>query len=149
MSTTIIGIMAAAAWLYLIAARGFFWRVRDDAAVATPEPSSGAGVPARAPSLTLPRERERKGWGLVVAVIGWFCFMRDPPRWVADPRSQPAAAAGGCMLIRRATLQAIGGVDSIRHEIIDDCALAQRVKTVGRVWLGIARDTISIRQYRS
>jgi Glycosyl transferase family 21 len=53
------------------------------------------------------------------------------------------------MLVRRTTLEAIGGVDSIRHEIIDDCALAQRVKAAGRVWLGAARDTTSIREYRS
>ena len=49
----------------------------------------------------------------------------------------------------RATLERIGGVDEIRHEIIDDCALARRIKTVGRVWLGAARDTCSIREYRS
>ena len=47
------------------------------------------------------------------------------------------------MLVRRATLERIGGVDEIRHEIIDDCALARRIKTVGRVWLGAARDTFA------
>ena len=280
MSVTIIGIMAAAAWLYLIACRGRFWQVRDDAVAV-------AGAPSRAPSLTLPRERGREGWGHVVAVIpardeadvigravgsllaqdypgpphiivvddhsgdataamareaaaqagaadrltiiasepmraGWtgklwavrqgiaaaqarqpdyllltdadivhaphnlaalaaraeaggydlaslmvrlncdsvserllipafvfFFFMLYPPRWVADPRRRTAAAAGGCMLVRGDTLERIGGVDSIRHEIIDDCALARRVKAVGRVWLGAAHDTISIREYRS
>jgi hypothetical protein len=53
------------------------------------------------------------------------------------------------MLLRGETLQRIGGIDSIRHEIIDDCALARRVKTVGRVWLGIAHDTRSVRPYGS
>ena len=53
------------------------------------------------------------------------------------------------MLIRRETLDRIGGVDSIRHEIIDDCALARRVKAVGKVWLGAAEDTVSIREYGS
>jgi len=52
------------------------------------------------------------------------------------------------MLIRASTLDRIGGIDSIRGEIIDDCALARRVKSVGRVWLGPARETISIREYR-
>jgi hypothetical protein len=46
-------------------------------------------------------------------------------------------------------LEKIGGVDSIRHEIIDDCALARRVKAVGRVWLGAAHGTSSIREYHS
>jgi hopene-associated glycosyltransferase HpnB len=86
---------------------------------------------------------------LLIPAFVLFFFMLYPPRWVADPRSRTAAAAGGCMLVRRTTLEAIGGVDSIRHEIIDDCALAQRVKAAGRVWLGAARDTTSIREYRS
>ena len=53
------------------------------------------------------------------------------------------------MLIRATTLDQIGGIDSIRGEIIDDCALARRVKSVGRVWLGAARHTMSIREYWS
>jgi hypothetical protein len=53
------------------------------------------------------------------------------------------------LLIRAATLDRIGGIDSIRGEIIDDCALARRVKSVGKVWLGPARHTTSIREYRS
>src|SRR5438309_1990303 len=72
-----------------------------------------------------------------------------PPLWVADPNSRTAAAAGGCMVIRHAALERIGGIDSIRGEIIDDCALARRVKANGRVWLGIARGTESIREYGS
>ena len=87
---------------------------------------------------------------LLIPAFVWFFFMLYPPRWVADPGARTAAAAGGCMLIRRDALERIGGVDSIRHEIIDDCALARRVKAQeGRVWLGLARDTQSIREYRS
>src|SRR5207248_10892647 len=63
MIATIICITGAAAWLCLIAGRGLFWRVHDDACA--------AAAPARAPSLTLPLpcKRGRAGWGLVVAVI--------------------------------------------------------------------------------
>ena len=53
------------------------------------------------------------------------------------------------MLIRRETIDRIGGVDTIRDEIIDECALARRVKSVGRVWLAIAESTVSIREYGS
>ncbi|MBV9966810.1 MAG: glycosyl transferase family 2, partial [Alphaproteobacteria bacterium] len=86
---------------------------------------------------------------LLILAFVWFFFMLYPPRRVADRRRRTAAAAGGCMLIRRTTLARIGGIDSIQHEIIDDCALARRVKAQGRVWLGLAHDTISIREYRS
>jgi hopene-associated glycosyltransferase HpnB len=86
---------------------------------------------------------------LLVPAFVFFFFKLYPPRWVADKDRDVAAAAGGCMLLRGGTLQQIGGVDSIRDEIIDDCALARRVKTVGRVWLGIADETCSVRPYGS
>jgi hopene-associated glycosyltransferase HpnB len=86
---------------------------------------------------------------LLVPAFVFFFFKLYPPRWVADPTRHTAAAAGGCMLIRRDVLERIGGIDSIRHELIDDCALARRVKATGRVWLDAASDTSSLREYRS
>jgi len=86
---------------------------------------------------------------LLVPAFVFFFFKLYPPRWVADSAHRIAAAAGGCMLLRGDMLARIGGVDSIRHEIIDDCALARRVKALGRVWLGIADDTRSVRPYGS
>jgi hopene-associated glycosyltransferase HpnB len=86
---------------------------------------------------------------LLVPAFVFFFFKLYPPRWVADSQREMAAAAGGCMLLRGSALERIGGVDSIRHEIIDDCALARRVKTIGRVWLGIADETRSVRPYGS
>jgi hopene-associated glycosyltransferase HpnB len=86
---------------------------------------------------------------LLIPAFVFFFFKLYPPRWVADPARRTAGAAGGCILIRAVTLERIGGIDSIRGEIIDDCALARRVKSVGRVWLGAARHTASIREYRS
>ena len=86
---------------------------------------------------------------LLIPAFVFFFFKLYPPRWVADPARRTAGAAGGCMLIRAATLERIGGIDNIRGEIIDDCALARRVKSVGKVWLGPARHATSIREYRS
>jgi hopene-associated glycosyltransferase HpnB len=86
---------------------------------------------------------------LLIPAFVFFFFKLYPPRWVADSSRRTGAAAGGCMLIRAATLDRIGGIDSIRGEIIDDCALARRVKSVGRVWLGASAQTTSIREYRS
>jgi hopene-associated glycosyltransferase HpnB len=86
---------------------------------------------------------------LLIPAFVFFFFKLYPPGWVADPARHTAAAAGGCMLIRRDALERIGGIDSIRHEIIDDCALARRIKATGRVWLGAASNTSSVREYRS
>ena len=86
---------------------------------------------------------------LLIPAFVWFFFMLYPPCWVGDPRARTAAAAGGCMLVQRNALERIGGIDSIRGEIIDDCALARHVKAAGHVWLGMAAETRSIRPYGS
>lgn len=86
---------------------------------------------------------------LLIPAFVFFFFQLYPPAWVADPSRRTAAAAGGCMLIRAAALDRIGGIDSIRGEIIDDCALARRVKSSGKVWLGPSAHTRSIREYHS
>ena len=84
------------------------------------------------------------------AFIPAFCFffqMIYPFAWVNDPRRPIAAAAGGCMLIRRDVLQAAGGIESIRNVLIDDCALAKRLKPHGPIWLGLTDRVRSTRKY--
>jgi len=58
-----------------------------------------------------------------------------------------AAAAGGCMLARRDALEAAGGVEQIKGEIIDDCALGRLMKKQGPIWLGLTEMATSIRPY--
>jgi hopene-associated glycosyltransferase HpnB len=85
-------------------------------------------------------------------LIPAFVFLFDmlfPFGWVNDPKSKAAAAAGGCMLVRREALEAAGGIASIRAEIIDDCALGARLKAVGPIWLGLTRTSVSLRPYRT
>lgn len=78
----------------------------------------------------------------------FFFFMLYPPSWIRDPRRSTAGAAGGCMLIRRTVLEAIGGIEAIRGELIDDCALARAVKRAGsQVWLQVSAQTRSVRSY--
>lgn len=91
---------------------------------------------------------ESLGEQLLIPAFVFFFFMLYPPRWVATGKGS-AAAAGGCILIRREVLERIGGVASIRDALIDDCALAARVQACGgRVWLGISDLPIrSIRPY--
>ncbi len=87
---------------------------------------------------------------LLIPAFVFFFFMLYPPAWVARRDRKTAAAAGGCILIRPSALDRIGGIASIRGEIIDDCALARAVKgTGGRIWLGVTDETQSIRAYVS
>jgi hopene-associated glycosyltransferase HpnB len=63
-------------------------------------------------------------------------------------RSRMGVAAGGCILVRRDTLRKIGGLESIRGALIDDCTLARRVKDGGgRIWIGLSHSVRSHRAY--
>jgi hopene-associated glycosyltransferase HpnB len=77
----------------------------------------------------------------------FFFEMLYPFAWANDPRRATAAAAGGCMLVRRSTLHEAGGMASIRHALIDDCTLAKRLKAHGPIWLGLTERVSSSRAY--
>jgi hopene-associated glycosyltransferase HpnB len=83
----------------------------------------------------------------LIPAFVYFFAMLYPFAWSNDKRKRTAAAAGGCMLIRASAYACIGGYQSIRGELIDDCALAAAVKRQGRTWLGLSRDTLSLRAY--
>ena len=51
------------------------------------------------------------------------------------------------MLVRKTALERAGGIGSIRNALIDDCALADRVKATGPIWIGLAEHSRSIRPY--
>ena len=87
---------------------------------------------------------------LLIPAFVFFFFKLYPPGWVADPRRKLAAAAGGCLLIRPRALARAGGLQAIRSQIIDDCALARAVKDCGgRISLELSADTRSLREYGS
>jgi len=79
----------------------------------------------------------------------FFFQMLYPFAWVNRTERDTAAAAGGCMLVRRKSLAATGGTESIRGQLIDDCALARRLKRQGPIWLGLTDRVRSVRPYRS
>lgn len=65
------------------------------------------------------------------------------------PYKRFAAAAGGCILLETRIFSEIGGLQSIRGALIDDCALAKKVKTHGeRIWVGLSRHVRCIRPYQ-
>lgn len=53
------------------------------------------------------------------------------------------------MLVRRNALKSAGGVEAIANALIDDCALAAILKPRGPIWLGLTRNTRSLRGYDS
>lgn len=120
-----------------------------------------------APALvaTLRREAERRGVALLslmaalptgtaaerllVPAFVFFFKLLYPFRLSNDPRRRTAAAAGGCVLLRTAALDRIGGFESLRDAIIDDCRLAALVKQAGlATWVGLTRSVRSQRRYR-
>ena len=74
---------------------------------------------------------------LIPAFI-FFFQMLYPFRWSNDPGARTAAAAGGCVLLDRAAFERAGGLAPIRGALIDDCALARRMKAVGPIWTGLS-----------
>src|SRR5689334_8832313 len=51
------------------------------------------------------------------------------------------------MLAQCAALSTAGGVAAICDAVIDDCALAEKLKTCGPIWLGLTERIRSIRRY--
>jgi hopene-associated glycosyltransferase HpnB len=93
--------------------------------------------------------RAATGWErVVVPAFVYFFAQLYPFRRVNVPGSRTAAAAGGCMLIRRETLDKAGGVAQIRGALIDDVAMGRLIKGQrGRTWLGLTRQVVSVRPY--
>jgi len=59
-----------------------------------------------------------------------------------------AAAAGGCVLLRTASLARAGGFEAIKGSLIDDCALARRFRNAGlAIWIGLSHSARSGRSY--
>jgi hopene-associated glycosyltransferase HpnB len=119
--------------------------------------------------------RADTGWErLLVPAFVYFFAQLYPFRRVNRPGARTAAAAGGCMLVRRRELMAAGGLDGIRGALIDDVALGRLMKgrlegrlvkgrlvkgrrltgqpprasaSAGRCWLGLSTDITSVRPY--
>src|SRR5262249_57496031 len=90
---------------------------------------------------------ERLGERTHVPAFIYFFQMLFPFSWVSKPRANTAAAAGGCMLVRADALAGAGGIASIRNALIDDCSLAEKLKKIGPIWLGLTDRSRSIRPY--
>ncbi len=86
----------------------------------------------------------------IVPAFVYFFAQLYPFRRVGQPRSRTAAAAGGCMLVRREALATAGGLERIAGARIDDVALARLLKrgpARARCWLGFTTSVHSRRPY--
>ena len=69
---------------------------------------------------------------------------------VNDPNSPAAAANGQFLMMRRDVYDSIGGHSSVAGEVLEDVALAMRVKAAGhRIWFGSGKGIVCVRMYRS
>jgi len=84
---------------------------------------------------------------MFVPAFIFFFQMLYPFAWANDPRRSTAAAAGGCMLVRREALQQAGGLAAIRDALIDDCALAKALKRRGPISIALTDRVRSVRAY--
>ncbi len=94
------------------------------------------------------RLRVETGWErLIIPAFVYFFAQLYPFGRVGRP-GRTAAAAGGCVLVRSRALEAAGGLAAISQAVIDDVALAARLKASGAaLWLGLADEVRSVRPY--
>lgn len=85
---------------------------------------------------------------VIVPAFVYFFAQLYPFRRVTRDGARTAAAAGGCMLVRRAALEKAGGMAAIRGALIDDVAMGRLIKRAGgRCRLDLGRDVVSRRPY--
>jgi len=90
-------------------------------------------------------------WEMAILPVVFAELARQfPPAKVSDPASPIAAANGQFILIRRETYDAIGGHAAVAGDILEDVALAGRVKASGRkIRFRYAADAVRTRMYRN
>jgi glycosyltransferase involved in cell wall biosynthesis len=97
-------------------------------------------------------EQELHAWYERVLIP--FVYLRLAQRFsfdeVNDTASKAAAANGQFLLIQRETYDAVGGHAAIHGAVLEDVALARRVKSAGfRIWFASGFGIVRVRMYRS
>lgn len=72
-----------------------------------------------------------------------------PPKKVSDPSSPDAAANGQFLLVRRQVYYDVGGHKGIASEVLEDVALARKVKRRHAIRLRYAPEAVATRMYRT
>lgn len=116
------------------------------AAALTEASRSGSDLLSLAPRLECGCLAEWLVQPIVAALLG----LGFPIRRSNDPDDPTAFAAGPFMLFRRSAYDAVGGHRAVADEVVEDLALARRIKGQGltlRYLLGV--DWVDLRMYRS
>ena len=67
---------------------------------------------------------------------------------VTDPASPAAFLSGQCLLVRRDAYEAVGGFGAVAGSLVEDVALARRLKAAGyRLQVRLAPDLAAVRMY--
>jgi len=89
-------------------------------------------------------------WEMAILPVVFAELARQfPPSKVSDPKSPEAAANGQFILIRRDVYDAIGGHAAVASEILEDVALARRVKAAGYKLRFRYSESVRTRMYRN
>jgi len=85
---------------------------------------------------------------LMMPAYVYFFKLLYPFRLANFRKSRVAAAAGGFILVDTDALRKIKAFECIKNELIDDCALARKLKSAGfSQWIGLTHSVKSIRKY--
>ena len=85
---------------------------------------------------------------VLMPLIFGECASVYPPKKVSDPAEKVAAANGQFLMVERETYFAVGGHRVVGREILEDVALAERVKRSGRgIRFRNAHEALSTRMY--
>jgi glycosyltransferase involved in cell wall biosynthesis len=86
----------------------------------------------------------------VMPVIFAELARKYPPSRMSDPASKLAAANGQYILVSRAVYYAVGGHAAVAGSLLEDVALAQKIKAAGyRISFRYGGDAVRTRMYRS
>ena len=86
---------------------------------------------------------------LLIPAFVYFFHGMYPFKSVQNLLSKVSAAAGGCILISRQALDKIGGITGYSNALIDDIALARKIKDAEMpLCLSLTKSVVSVRPYR-
>lgn len=144
-----------ACWIGAQQAKGE-WLLFTDADAVTSEGAAGKALALaaehQAALVSFSPEQVLKTW-YEKALIP-FVYVRLAQKFsfdqVNDPKSADAAANGQFLMVRRDTYQTAGGHAAVHGEVLEDVAIARRVKgNGGRIWFGYSDGAVRVRMYRS